>query len=123
MKKTFFLINPKVRELAKYAISQAEDGFMVTIQPKTRNNEQNSKMWAILGEISKQVVWHGKKLTPENWKDVLTASLRKQEVVIGLDSNFVVLGQSTSKMSIKDMSEVIELALNFAALHEVRLQA
>ena len=55
----------------------APAGYMLTIAPKTRNSEQNAKMWAILGEISKQVNWHGNYLTPENWKDVLTASLRK----------------------------------------------
>ena len=85
-----------------------------------RSLEQNAKMWAMLTDISKQVVWYGEKLTPEEWKDVLTAGIKKQKAVPGIEGGFVVLGARTSKMSIKEMAEVIELAEHFGGLHEVR---
>lgn len=96
--------------------------FEVIIQEKktTRSLESNAKMWATLTDISNQVVWHGQKLPPEVWKDIFTASLRKQRVVPGLDGNFVVCGQSTSKMTIKEMSDVIELATAFGCQHGVK---
>jgi NinB protein len=90
---------------------------------KNRNLEQNKKMWAMLTDISNQVIWHGQKLTRENWKDVLTASLKQQKVVPGIDSGFVVLGSHTSKMSIAEMSELIELALAFGTQNNVRWTA
>ena len=35
--------------------------------------------------------WHGQKLTPDEWKDVMTAAPKKQRVVPA-DGGFVVLG-------------------------------
>ena len=80
-----------------------------------RTLEQNKKMWAMLTDISKQVKWHGMKLTPENWKDMITAALKGQKVVPGIEGGFVVLGQSTSKMSIAEMGDVIEFAYAFGS--------
>ena len=81
----------------------------------TRTLEQNAKMWAMLTDISKQVVWHGLRLTPEEWKEMVTAALKRQKVVPGIDGGFVVIGASTSKMSIKDMIDVIDFAYAFGA--------
>jgi hypothetical protein len=72
-------------------------------------------MWAVLTDLSEQVEWYGQKLTKENWKDVLTASLKRQKVAPGLDGGFVVLGASTSKMTVAEMTELIELAMAFGA--------
>lgn len=60
----------------------------------------------MLTEVSNQVIWYGQKLTAEEWKHIFTASLKKQKVVPGLDGEFVVLGLSTSKMSILEMNDL-----------------
>lgn len=93
--------------------------YVVEVKPLTRTIQQNDLMWALLTEISNQVVWHGQKLTPDNWKDVLTAALKRQSVVPGIDGGFVVLGQRTSKMSVKELNEVIDLAYAFGAQNGV----
>jgi hypothetical protein len=95
----------------------------IDVKPETRSLAQNARLWAMLGDISKQVDWYGRKLTPEEWKHVFTASLAKQDVVPGLDGGFVVLGKSTSKMTKAEMSELQELMLAFAAQQGVRLTA
>jgi hypothetical protein len=95
----------------------------IDVKPETRSLAQNARLWAMLGDISKQVDWYGRKLTPEEWKHVFTASLAKQDVVPGLDDGFVVLGKSTSKMTKAEMSELQELMLAFAAQQGVRLTA
>jgi hypothetical protein len=82
---------------------------------QTRTTEQNRLMWAVLTDLSEQVEWYGQKLTKENWKDVLTASLKRQKVAPGLDGGFVVLGTSTSRMTVAEMTELIELAMAFGA--------
>jgi len=85
----------------------------------TRSNEQNRKMWAMLTDLSRQVEWHGRKLTAENWKDMATASLKGQDAVPGIEGGFVVLGRSTRKMSTTDMSELIEFLYAFGAERKV----
>jgi hypothetical protein len=94
---------------------QAGKKLVLSLTEETRSNEQNAKMWATLAEIADQVDWYGQKLTAEEWKWVLSASLKKQRAVQGIDGGFVVLGQSTSKMTIAEMSEMIELAVAFGA--------
>lgn len=67
-------------------------------------------MWAMLGEISRQVDWYGKKLSDIQWKDVFTAALREYEVVPGITpGTFVVLGMRTSKMNTKEMRDLMTL--------------
>ncbi|CAB4121111.1 Recombinase NinB [uncultured Caudovirales phage] len=95
----------------------------LTIKKKGRSNEQNRLMWVALGHISAQVVWHGQKLTKEEWKDVLTASLKNQRAVPGINGGFVVLGARTSKMTVEEMTEVLELAFAFGAEHGVKFDA
>ena len=66
-------------------------------------------MWANLEDIAQQVVWYGVKLTKDEWKDVLTAALKKHKVVPGIEGGFVVIGARTSKMTVPEMTELIEL--------------
>lgn len=91
----------------------------------TRTLDQNSKLWATLTDIARQVEWpvDGKmqRLEPEDWKHVLSAGLKKhQRVAQGIDGGFVILGQRTSRMTIMEMSELIELCHVFGAEHGVR---
>ena len=92
----------------------------VEIKPETRSTEQNALMWAMLGEIATQVDWYGQKLDSTDWKHILTASLKKQRAVPGLDGGFVILGLSTSKMTVADMAELITLAEAFGASKGVK---
>jgi len=73
-----------------------------------RSLEQNRMMWANLEDIAQQVIWYGVKLTKDEWKDVLTAALKKQKVVPGIEGGFVVIGARTSKMTVPEMTELIE---------------
>ena len=118
-KSIFFLEHTLARKNAMQCLLNAPDGYCVEVKPKTRSLEQNSRMWAMLGDISKQVEWYGRKLTPQNWKDIFSASLKKQEVVPGLEGGFVVMGQSTSSMTIAEMTELQELMMAFASQRNV----
>lgn len=92
-------------------------GHKMTLEARkqTRSTEQNRRLWAMLGDVSDQVVWHGRKLTSEEWKHVFSASLKRQDVVPGLDGGFVVLGLSTSKMTKSEMGDLQELIAAFGA--------
>jgi hypothetical protein len=116
----YILAHDTARKLAAAQCMLAPLGYHVRITEPTRNLEQNAKMWASLTDIANQVEWYGKKLTPEDWKHVFSSSLRKLEVVPNLDgTGFVALGLSTSKMSIREMSDMIELITSFGIEHKV----
>ena len=88
-----------------------------------RSLEQNRLMWANLEDIAQQVVWYGVKLTKDEWKDVLTAALKKQKVVPGIEGGFVVIGARTSKMTVPEMTELIELSTAFGTQQGVKFRA
>jgi hypothetical protein len=97
---------------------------MATTKPEPRTAEQNARMWAMLTDLSKQLPWpvNGSmvKITPEDWKDILTASLTKHHrMAQGIDGGFVILGMRTSKMNKHQMTELIELMFAFGAEHEI----
>ena len=120
MRRTFHLVHKQARQRALEALQDAPDGYVVTIHEPTRNLEQNAALWAALSDISKQVEWYGQRLTPEEWKDVFTASLKRQKVVPGLDGGFVVCGLSTSKMGKSEFSQLLDIAYAFGAEKEVK---
>ena len=115
-RRIVFLTTPTARETALQYVRQAPDDYAVTIQPATRTLDQNAKLWAMLSDISRQVEWYGKRLAQEDWKHVFTASLRRLSVVPNLDgTGFVALGLSTSRMSKRDLADLIELIQAFGA--------
>ena len=120
MKQQYLLRNTNIRTNAINAINQLQldekRPVVIEIKDMTRSLDQNSKLWAVLGDVSRQVEWHGRKLTSESWKHIFTAALVKQDVVPNLAGDgFVVLGQSTSKMSVGQMRDLIELIHAFGA--------
>lgn len=119
-KTTIFLVGPRQKQFAHQCIERAPNDYVCQIKQKTRTLEQNALMWALLSDLSKQVNWHGQYLTPDEWKDVMSASLKAQKVVPGVDGGFVVIGARTSQMSKREMSDMCELIQAFGAEHGVR---
>jgi hypothetical protein len=93
---------------------------LITLGREKRSLSQNAKLWPTLTDVSKQVDWYGEKLSPEDWKHVFTAGLKKQRAVPGIDGGFVVLGTSTSKMDKATFSNLLELIHAFGAEHQVQ---
>lgn len=98
-------------------------GTTVEFRAPRRSSDQNALMWSLLTQISKQVDWYGQKLTPDDWKDVLTASLRRTRVVPGIDAGtFVPLGMRTSQMTKAEISDLLELIQAFGAERGVKFR-
>ena len=95
---------------------------VITLGRPKRNLNQNAMMWSLLTDISSQVNWHGQYLQPEDWKNICTASLKKQQAVPGIDGGVVMIGASTSRMNKAQFSELIELILAFGAEHNVKFK-
>jgi hypothetical protein len=82
-------------------------------------------MWACLTDVANQVDWFmdGKlqKLSPDDWKEIFTASLKKhQRIAAGIDGGFVVMGARTSRMKVSEMMELIEVIQAFGSEHDVQ---
>lgn len=113
-----FYLNPSNRVyVMKEIMTTVPDGWKVTCKPPKRTLEQNAKMWPMLNDLSEQVEWFGRKLTDEDWKDVMTASLKTEiDMVPTVDrKRFVILGLHTSDMEKAEFSELIEFMYAFGA--------
>jgi hypothetical protein len=112
---TLILASEAVRRKAADWTMRLPAGTRVEFKKPRRSLPQNAMLWARLTDIAEQVEWYGQKLTPEDWKDMFTASLRKARVVPGLDAgSFVPLGMRTSDMSVEEMTDLLELIAAFA---------
>lgn len=126
MKKlTFEIRSPVHQQNAIQAIQQIfpdpTKPIIVIIQERNRSIDQNRKLWACLGDVSRQVEWHGRQLDAESWKCIFTAALKQQDVVPNLAGNgFVVIGQSTSKMRVGEFAELLELIQAFGTEKNVK---
>lgn len=91
------------------------------VRPDTRSLEQNRKMWSMLHAIAAQIDWYGQRLSAEDWKHLFSAAMKKHRAVPGIDGGVVMLGQSTSRMTVGEMSELIEFMTAFAVEKGVKL--
>lgn len=115
-KSIFQLVHDQARENALRAVKNAPDGYVVEVKPKTRTLEQNSRLWALLTDVSEQVVWHGRHLKQDEWKNMFTAALLGQDVIPNIEGNgFVAMGRSTSSMNVKEMTDLQTLIEAFGA--------
>ena len=112
--------------LYSMALQMVQEGVVyVTLSHQRRSLDQNSKLWPMLTDISRQVdwpvqdlingrmQWDHKKLTKEDWKNIFTASLKGFKTTQGIDGGVVALGQSTSRMNKREFSDLIELIYAF----------
>ena len=131
MKHTVTLFNAQQGSVAYRAMWDQVKALLIaghklqlSVKTETRSDAQNRLLWQRLAELAAGVDWYGHKLTSEEWKDVISASLRKQKVVPGIENGqFVVLGQRTSKMTVAEMTEMLDCIECFAAQQGVLLAA
>lgn len=112
----------EIRSVFSDALSHVEQdkAYSVTVKDASlRTLEQNKKLHAVLGDISRQVFWFGRKHNIVTWKRIIGAHLKGQEFVQGLGGEMVVIGVETSKESVKFISEMIETALAFGCEQNV----
>lgn len=108
--------------LAATQLAANDEVFEVILCPvkSRRTLEQNALMWAMLGDIAKVVPWVidgvSRHIDAEDWKDIFTAALRHEmRVAQGINGGVVLLGARTSRMTVAQMSDLIELMNAFCA--------
>jgi hypothetical protein len=126
-RKTFHLVNDRVRANAMQALEQAPDKYVVTIEEPTRTNEQNRMFHAICGDIAKSGhLFLGKPHRPTVWKVLLisahaAATNEGSEVVPGLEGEFVNIRESSALMSVRRAASLITYALAYCDTNGIPL--
>lgn len=119
-KQIFRFVHIEARRRAAAYCMTAPEGSIAEFKDATRTFEQNSKLWPMLDDISKQVEWYKNWLSREEWKDFFSAIILKQKVVPNMEgTGFIAVGGRTSKMGKKMFSEMIELIYAFGSEHGV----
>ena len=105
-------------------IRRAPKETRVTFQAPKRTLPQNDRLWAMLTDLSEQLVWHGQKLSPEDWKLVVMSGLNQEMRLVPNMSGtgFVPLGRSSSRLSVAEMKELQDLIEAFGNQHGVKFQ-
>jgi hypothetical protein len=88
-------------------------GTRVEFKKPKRSLPQNDRMWAMLTDIAQQKEHCGRKYTPDQWKVLfMHACGREVQFLPALDNKtFVPWGQSSSDLSIAEMTDLIEFML------------
>lgn len=128
VKQKFILAHATARGRALDAVRSAPEGYTVELRPPGRSLDQNSAQWPILEAFSRQLLWpvNGQmvEMTPEEWKDVLTAAFRGEQarLAMGLNGGVVMLGQRTSRFTKAEFSEWLEFLHSVAAERGVAIE-
>ncbi len=91
----------------------------------TRSLEQNSKLHALLSDISKQCEFNGEKRDIDTWKMIMVSAHKiatggKAEMVIGLEGEVINLRESTAQMSVQRLASLIEYIQSWAVENSVK---
>ena len=121
MAQTVILRGNSQRDFAKRLIDMAPADAVVSIREATRSNDQNSKLWAMLSDISRAMP-EGRRWTPETWKAALMHSLGHQvQFCEGLDnSGPFPLGFRSSRLTVKQMADLITVAQEYGDRHGIQ---
>jgi hypothetical protein len=97
------------------------------VRKETRSSKQNRLFHALIGDVSKQAEWLGKRRTPAEWKVLFVsghsiATKHGAEMVPGLEGEFCNIRESTARMSIARMCSLCDYVMAWCAVNGVELR-
>ena len=107
------------RNIAREMVDNAPDGHILEVRPPKRSLDSNRYYWAVLGDISEQVV-PGKAYEPSIWHEYLRALFLPERMVELPDGSIKMLEPSTSELNQATFSEYTEKVVKWALEHDVR---
>lgn len=120
MSQTIILRGDSQRMLAKALIDKAPVDAVVTVKEATRNLDQNAKCWAMLSDISRAKP-EGRTMTAELWKAVfMQACGHEVQFLNGLDGLPFPAGFRSSRLSVRQMADLISFVSAYGDQHGVR---
>jgi len=106
-------------------IETAPDGTVVEFKQKGRSNDQNAAMWSVLTQINRQrPVHNGVKMSAVLWKAVFMQALGAELVMLPTleGGGLFPFGHRSSKLTVSEMGDLIELMLAWAATEELVIE-
>lgn len=113
------LSSARNRERARRMVAGAPDNALMVIKPPKRTIPQNDKLWAMLSDVSRAKPG-GRTHPPETWKALFMHAL-KHEVgfVEGLDGHPFPVGFRSSRLTVGQMSDLIEFIYAWCSDYDV----
>lgn len=117
-----FLLDENRRRHAIQALWEAPDGAEIIVREPRRSSRSNALMWVVLAQMEEKCIWHGIKLSSDEWKNLASANIRGLKVVPNAEgTGFVALGKSTSSMSGRMISQIVEILCAIAGSQGVQI--
>jgi hypothetical protein len=109
------------RERAALWIKAAPQRTRVEFKGPRRTLPQNDRMWAMLTDVATQKEHCGRKYSTDQWKALfMHACGREVQFLPALDGQgFIPWGQSSSDLSVEEMTTLIEFMFAWGAEHGV----
>lgn len=118
---TLIMTDDTQRLKATSWVNKVPVGTRIEFKSPKRTLPQNDRFWAMLTDVAQQLVWHGMRLTADDWKLVFLDALKREiRIVPNIDGNgFVNLSGSSSDLDKDEMSGLMEIISAFGAKHGV----
>lgn len=113
--------NERDRAKAAEWLARLPFGWRVQFLETKRTLPQNDRMWAMLTDISTQLVWHGQRYSPDDWKDHFMHVLNGGRWMPAEDGGMIPIGRSTSKLGKQEHTLLQDIIEGFAERHGVIL--
>lgn len=114
-----FILGKDRREVHR-TVDAAPVGYVCEVREQRRSNDQNDKMWAMLGDVSRAMP-EGRRHTPEDWKAIfMNACNWEVQFLEGLDGRPFPSGFRSSRMSKSQMANLITYIQEYGDRQNVR---
>jgi len=113
------ILSPHNRNIAREMVDNAPDGHILEVRPPKRSLDSNRYYWAVLGDISEQVV-PGRFYEPSVYHEYFRTLFLPERMVELPDGSIKMLEPSTSELNQAMFSEYTEKVIKWALEHDVR---
>ena len=113
------ILSPHNRNVAREMVDNAPDGHILEVRPPKRSLDSNRYYWAVLGDISEQVV-PGRSYEPSVYHEYFRTLFLPERMVELPDGSIKMLEPSTSELNQATFSEYTEKVVKWALEHDVR---
>ena len=83
-------------------------GCLLIVSSSVRSGPQNNKLQVMCGELEEVALWHGQKLTHDEWRHLFVSGVLGAKVIPGLNGGFLSLIRSSKDLTEKQASDCIE---------------
>ena len=113
------ILSPHNRNVAREIVDNAPDGHILEVRPPKRSLDSNRYYWAVLGDISEQVV-PGRSYEPSVYHEYFRTLFLPERMVELPDGSLKMLEPSTSELNQSSFSEYVEKVVMWALQNDVK---